>query len=133
MEGRPVKQLLLSAIALVALLAVSPAHAQITIDTSNSTDWKISNGVVTVDWLPNDGRIFSIHWNAFPNEEIIDQTKANQDRNGPKGFYMDNAGTKLGSGTATNHYYLDPNGQYIDRWNTIASNTTTNAFTYAQH
>ncbi len=123
------KQLFLSAIALVALLAAYPAHAQITIDTSSSTDWKISNGVVTVDWLPSDGRIFSIHWNAFPDEEIIDQT--NRDSHGPKGFYMDNAGN-ISSGTATNNYYLDPNGKYIDWWNTIASNST-NAFTWSQH
>src|ERR1700759_2825581 len=100
------KQLLLSAIALVLLLAPYPAHTQITIDTSNSSDWKISNGAVIVDWLPSDERIFSIHWNAFPNEEITDQT--NRDSHGPKGFYMDNAGS-LGSGTATNSYYMDPN------------------------
>lgn len=122
------KQLLLSAIALILLQPLSPAHAQITIDTSNSTDWKISNGVITVDWLPGDGRIFSIHWTAFPNEEIIDQT--NRDHNGPKGFYMDNVGP--GSGTATNSYYLDPNGKYIDWWNSIASNSS-NAFTWSQH
>jgi len=115
--------------ALVFLLAVSPAKAQITIDTSSSTDWKISNGVVTVDWLPGDGRIFSIHWNAFPDQELIDQT--NRDHNGPKGFYMDNAGN-ISGGTATNGYYLDPNGKYIDWWNTIASNTT-NAFTWSRH
>src|SRR6185312_3953647 len=76
----------------LALLALAPGHAQttgpISIDTSNPSDWKISNGVLTVDWLPSDGRIFSMHWSAFPNQEIIDQTNAN--RNGPKGFYMDN-------------------------------------------
>ncbi len=123
------KQLLLSATALVLLLAISPAKAQITIDNSSSSNWKISNGVVTVDWLPNDGRIFSIHWNAFPNQELIDTT--NRDHNGPKGFYMDNAGT-ISAGTATNGYYLDPNGKYIDWWNTIASNST-NAFTWSRH
>lgn len=30
--------------------------AQITIDNSNSTDWKINNGIITVDWRPS-GRI----------------------------------------------------------------------------
>ena len=44
---------------------------------------------------------------------------------------MDNAGN-IGSGTATNNYYLDPNGKYIDWWNSIASNST-NAFTWSQH
>jgi hypothetical protein len=60
------KHLFLAAIALVLSLTTSPARAQITIDTSSSTDWKISNGVITVDWLPGGGRIFSIHWAAFP-------------------------------------------------------------------
>ena len=115
--------------ALVLLFAVPPAKAQITIDNSNSSDWKISNGVITVDWLPGDGRIFSIHWNAFPDQELVDTT--NRDHNGPKGFYMDNAGT-ISSGTATNGFYLDPNGKFIDWWNTIASNST-NAFTWSRH
>jgi hypothetical protein len=68
------KQLLLAAIALVLLQTASPSNAQITIDTSSATDWKISNGIVNVDWLPGDGRIFSIHWTAFPSQEIIDTT-----------------------------------------------------------
>ena len=73
--------------AVILLCAPFSSRAAITIDTSNSTDWKISNGVLTVDWLPGGGRIFSIHWAAFPNQELIDQT--NRDRNGPKRFYMD--------------------------------------------
>ncbi len=122
------KPLLLSVMALVLLGSALPSPAQITIDTSNATDWKISNGVITVDWLPGDGRIFSIHWVAFPNQEIIDQT--NSDHNGPKGFYMDNVGP--GGGTPTNNYYLDPNGRYIDWWNTFPAGAG-NAFTWSQH
>jgi hypothetical protein len=122
------------AAAALALLALPLAQAQIsgtspiTIDTSNSVDWKISNGVLTVDWLPNDGRIFSIHWSAFPNQEIIDQT--NRSKAGPKGFYMDNAG--LGSNTPVNDYYADPQGRYIDWWMTEPASAT-NAFTWSQH
>ena len=63
---------------IILLCAPLSSRAAITIDTSNSADWKISNGVLTVDWLPGDGRIFSIHWSAFPNHELIDQT--NRDR-----------------------------------------------------
>ena len=44
---------------------------------------------------------------------------------------MDNAGS-ISGGTATNGYFLDPNGKYIDWWNTIASNST-NAFTWSRH
>jgi hypothetical protein len=105
-----------------------PAQAQITIDTSSSTDWKISNGVINVDWLPGDGRIFSVHWTAFPNQEIIDRT--NRDHNGPKGFYMDNVGP--GGGTPTNNYYLDPNGRYIDWWVTFPASAS-NPFTWSHH
>jgi hypothetical protein len=122
------KNLLLAAVAFVSSLTAFPAHAQITIDTSSATDWKISNGVVTVDWLPGDGRIFSMHWNAFPNQEIIDKT--NGDHNGPKGFYMDNVGP--GGGTPANDYYLDPNGKYIDWWVTIPASAT-NPFTWSHH
>jgi hypothetical protein len=122
------KHLPLAAIAIVLSLTTLPARAQITIDTSNTTDWKISNGVIAVDWLPGDGRIFSIHWTAFPNQEIIDTT--NSDHNGPKGFYMDNVGP--GGGTPTNTYYLDPNGRYIDWWNTFPPSSS-NAFTWSQH
>jgi hypothetical protein len=122
----------LLAVAGLAMLAVPLAKAQtsgpISIDTSNSTDWKISNGVLTVDWLPNDGRIFSMHWSAFPNQEIIDQT--NRSKAGAKGFYMDNAG--LGFSTPANDYYLDPQGHYIDWWMTERA-TSTNAFTWSQH
>ena len=61
------KHLLLAAIVIVLSLATSPAKAQITIDTSSATDWKISNGVITVDWLPGDGRIFSMK----PDERAV--------------------------------------------------------------
>jgi hypothetical protein len=122
------KPLLLSAIALVLLQTSPAAPAQITIDTTNPADWKISNGVVNLDWLPGDGRIFSIHWSAFPNQEIIDKT--NSDHNGPKGFYMDNVGP--GGGTPVNNYYLDPNGQYIDWWVQYPASAT-NPFTWSHH
>ena len=120
------KYLLLAAMAF--LLSQTPLSAQITVDTSNATDWKISNGVITVDWLPGDGRIFSIHWTAFPDQELIDQT--NRDSHGPKGFYMDNVGP--GGGIPTNKFYLDPNGKYVDLWNTFPASAT-NAFTWSQH
>jgi hypothetical protein len=114
--------------AVILLCAPFSSRAAITIDTSKSTDWKISNGVLTVDWLPGDGRIFSIHWAAFPNQELIDQT--NRDRNGPKGFYMDNVGP--GSSTPSNQFFLDPRGQYIDWWIQFPSSSS-NPFTWSQH
>jgi hypothetical protein len=114
--------------AVILLCEPFSSRAAITIDTSNSTDWKISNGVLTVDWLPGSGRIFSIHWAAFPNQELIDQT--NRDRNGPKGFYMDNVGP--GSSTPSNQFFLDPRGQYIDWWVQFPSSSSS-PFTWSQH
>lgn len=111
-----------------AWFGLATANAAITIDTSSATDWKISNGVATVDWLPGDGRIFSMHWNAFPNQELLDQT--NRDRKGPKGFYMDNVGP--GFSTPTNQFYLDPHGLYIDWWVSWPASSA-NAFTWSQH
>ena len=122
------KRFLVSAIVFALSQIPLASYAQITIDTSNAKDWKISNGTITVDWLPSDGRIFSMHWNAFPSQELIDQT--NRSSAGPKGFYMDNVGP--GTGTTTNSYYLDPNGQYIDWWDEHAAGAT-NAFTWSQH
>lgn len=122
------------AAAALALLAAFPVSAQtsrsssVSIDTSNPTDWKISNGVLSVDWLPGDGRIFSMHWSAFPNQELIDQT--NRSHAGPKGFYMDNVGP--GFTAPTNSYYLDPGGRYIDWWVEHPAGTG-NAFTWSQH
>lgn len=124
-------KLTLIAAAALALLALPPARAQtgpVSIDTSNPIDWKISNGALTVDWLPGDGRIFSMHWSAFPNQELIDQT--NRSHAGPKGFYMDNVGP--GFSTPTNGYYLDPNGRYVDWWVEFPSSST-NPFTWQQH
>ena len=113
---------------MAALCGAACASAAITIDTSSATDWKVSNGVVTVDWRPGDGRIFSMHWNAFPNQELLDQT--NRDHNGPKGFYMDNVGP--GFSTPSNQYFLDPGGQYIDWWVSWPASSS-NAFTWSQH
>ena len=79
------KHLPLAAIAIVLSLTTLPARTQITIDTSNATDWKISNGVITVDWLPGDGRIFSMHWTAFPNQKIIDVSPRIVTTTAPKG------------------------------------------------
>src|SRR5215471_16639975 len=100
------------AVGITVLVSLGSAHAQspISIDTSNASLWTISNGALTVHWRPGDGRINSIRWTAFPDQELVDQT--NVDGNGPKGFYMDNAGN-LG-GSVTPSYYLDPNGNYID-------------------
>ena len=118
--------------ALATIMLFAPAYVRgqspITIDTSNANLWVISNGVLTVHWLPGDGRINSIRWTAFPDQELIDQT--NGDRKGPKGFYMDNAGNVGGSITPS--FFLDPNGNYIDFWVTHTADSVS-PFTWSWH
>jgi hypothetical protein len=115
-------------VGIAMLVAFGSAHGQISLDTSNASLWTVSNGALTVHWRPGDGRINSIRWTAFPDRELIDQT--NSDRNGPKGFYMDNAGN-LG-GPVTPSYYLDPNGAYIDLFVTHTADSVS-PFTWSWH
>jgi hypothetical protein len=113
---------------MLVALGYMRGQSPITIDTSNANLWTISNGALTVHWMPGNGRINSIRWTAFPDQELIDQT--NRDRNGPKGFYMDNAGS-IG-GTVTPGFYLDPNGNYVDFWVTHPADSVS-PFTWSWH
>ncbi len=99
----------------------------ITIDTTNPTDWKISNGALSVDWNSQSGHIYSMHLTAYPDDELIDATNTSGGQ--PKGLYMDNTG--LGAGVTAAKYYQEP-GKYIDWWITTSSSST-NPFTYSQH
>src|SRR6185312_10697115 len=123
-----VRQFLTLTTIVLAGAAYTFGQSPITIDTSNPAAWIISNGVLTVRWLPGDGRVNSIHWSAAPNVELIDPT--NTTRLGPKGFYMDNAGNI--SGALTSNYYLDPSGNYIDFYVTHAADTSS-GFTWTWH
>src|SRR5258708_5809485 len=121
------KKLYLLGITTVALYAAEPAKAAITIDTSTATDWKITNGVITLDWNSTTGSIFGVHLNGHP-DNLVDTT--NLSSNGqPKGLYMDNTG--LGSGTTTAGFHQNAN-HYLDWWITTTSNSS-NAFTYSRH
>src|SRR5260370_24641745 len=81
-----------------AFYAAEPARAAITIDTTKASDWKISNGVITLDWNSTTGDIFSVHLNGHP-EELVDATVLSSSHQ-PKGFYMDNTGLCRGATTA---------------------------------
>src|SRR5262249_50805757 len=108
------------------LIAVAPATAAITIDTSNPSDWIIRNGVLTLDWNSRTGHVFSAHLAGLP-DDLIDVT--NTQGGQPKGFYMDNTG--LGGGATTAGFFQDRD-RYIDWWITVRSGST-NPFTYSQH
>lgn len=104
------------------------AEANLTINTSNASDWKISNGVVTLDWNSTTGHIFAIHLTGHA-DNLIDTTVTQDGQ--PKGLYAGNVGTNLGTGPVTAGFRLT-SGHYVDWWMTTAASPT-NAFTYTQH
>lgn len=97
----------------------------LTIDTTNPSDWKISNGALRIDFNTVRPRIFGLY-PAGTQDNLIDLT--NTDSMGPKGFYMDNAG--FGSATPVPGFHNA--GNYLDWWVTFPSNSA-NAFTYSEH
>ncbi len=105
------------------------AHAQLSIDTHNPLDWKISNGSLTLDWNSKTGNVFGVVL-AGHTDNLVDTTHLGA-YGQPSGLYMDNDGTNLGSGTTTAAYHQGGTS-YLDWWVTTASNAT-NAFTYTKH
>lgn len=106
--------------------------AAVTIDTTNPTDWKISNGVFNIDFNPAAGNIFSMTM-AATGDQLVDTTTLNSNGQ-PKGFYMDNSG--FGSATPVPGYDNEPasgaDPAYLDWWVTYPSNSK-NAYTYSEH
>ena len=95
------------------------SHAQLTVTEVNSTDWKMTNGTLTMDFNPAGGEIWSMYLNAAPSDDLVDLTQTGGDGH-PKGLYMDNDGTCQSQGigsssTPTAGYHLD-SGHYLDWW-----------------
>jgi Polysaccharide lyase family 4, domain II/Polysaccharide lyase family 4, domain III len=105
-----------------------PAQAQLSIDTSNPLDWKISNGSLTLDWDSQTGNVFGVFLAGHP-DNLVDTTHTGA-HGQPSGLYMDNDGTNLGSGTVTAGFHRAT--AYLDWWVTTASSAT-NAFTLTRH
>src|SRR5215831_19086876 len=125
--GRRMASVLVPVVVLLATLAPAVAHATITINTSTASDWKISNGVITIDFNSTTGHIFGIHL-AGHSDNLIDVNTTQSGQ--PKGLYMDNAGT-IATSTTTAGFTQNGN-TYLDWWMTTASSSS-NAFTYTQH
>jgi hypothetical protein len=100
----------------------------LSINTATATDWKISNGLLTLDWNSSTGAIFGVHLTGY-TDNLVDTTTTSGSSGQPDGLYMDDTGQ--GSGTVTSGYSQVGN-EYIDWWVTTASNST-NPFTYTQH
>src|SRR5215831_17269595 len=86
------------AAALLLLVAPGRAGATISINTSTASKWKITNGILTIDYNSTTGHIFGLHISGH-SDNLIDTTTTQSGQ--PKGLYMDNAGTNLGSGTTS--------------------------------
>jgi hypothetical protein len=93
----------------------------LTIDTTNASDWVLTNGALTLHWNSTSGRVFAVYLNGSDN--LVDETSSNA------GLYMDNVGP--GPGTVTAGYSQKGN-EYIDWWITVPSNAS-NAFTTSRH
>ncbi len=110
----------------------NPHANAVSIDTTNPIDWKISNGVLNIDFNPSAGNIFSMTM-AATGDQLVDNTTLNSNGQ-PKGFYMDNAG--FGSSTPIPGYDSEPASgaapAYLDWWVTYPSNSK-NAYTYSEH
>ncbi|MGA2350943.1 MAG: polysaccharide lyase family protein [Terracidiphilus sp.] len=125
---------------LAALLfgsALQLSHAQLTLTETNSTDWKISNGLITMDWDPTAGDVWSMYLASNPSNNLVDTTQTYGSNGHPKGLYMDNDGTDMSSGignsgvTPTASFHLD-SGHYLDWWISWAA-TSTEPFTVTEH
>lgn len=108
----------------IALSGAATAAA-ITIDTSNASDWKISNGAMTLDWNSLKGNVFGLYLNG-QGDNLVDtgHTSGGQ----PFGLYMDNVG--LGGGTPVSTY--TQGAGYLD-WSISYASGPSNAYTWSEH
>ncbi|WP_420239985.1 choice-of-anchor D domain-containing protein [Telmatobacter bradus] len=113
-------------------LSATVTPSTITIDTTAASDWKITNGVLSIDFNSSVGRIQGITMGGS-STQLVDTT--NTDSHGVKGLYMDNSG--FGSVTGTANYDYEPatssTPAYLDWWVNYPSSGTTNTYTYTMH
>jgi len=122
------RTLVCAALALLTGLLSAQARAQLSLTQTSSTDWHITNGILTMDFNPAAGELWSMSLNAAPNNNLVDTTQTGGDRH-PKGLYMDNDGTDMtqgignATGTPTAGFHLN-NGHYLDWWISWPANAT---------
>ena len=61
---------LLAALLLCGLPSL--AHAQITINTTTASDWKIANGSISMDWDSTTGNVWSMYLTAYPSDDLVE-------------------------------------------------------------
>jgi autotransporter-associated beta strand protein len=125
---RSAQPILLAAAAAVFGMRSSVASAQITETTISSSDWRITNGSLTVDFNPGNANITSVKVGvSSPGPNILDTYDAGESK-----LYPEFAGTPFGSGPSTSGF--NQTSTYIDFWQTVSSTgTTVNPITYSFH
>jgi hypothetical protein len=113
-------------------LAGTATAAGITINTTVAGDWKISNGILNIDFDSTRSNIWSMVM-AGTTDQLVDTTVTNSSGH-PSGFYMDNSGfgTVTGVPGYTNVPATATTPAYLDWWVTYPSSAA-NAYTYSEH
>ncbi len=104
----------------------------LSIDTSNPTQWVISNGAITLEWDSTNAtaNIYSINLVGDPTQ-LIDTTVYFSGGE-PYGLYEDDSGPTTGGPTTAS--YSQVNNEYIDWWQTSASDPSAGQnFTVTRH
>jgi len=125
------RYLLLGAAAAATLTA--SAFADVTINTSNSSEWTASNGVVSFGMNTSSGAINQL--SVTLNGSVVNMLSTSGNAPGQStqqlyGEYDGPSGILYGSNTP--NYQLDPNG-YLDIWTTTAPSSTTDNFGIQTH
>ena len=119
--------------AAAATTSLSPVFAGLTINTSNSSEWTATNGIVSLGMNTGSGAInqLSVTLNGTTTN-IFNTANTPPDDAGPQlyGEYDGPSGILYGSTTA--NYQLDPNG-YLDIWTTVAPSSTSDNFGIQTH
>ena len=122
--------------ALLLCSALQLAQAQITINTSSSTDWKIANGAISMDWDSTSGSLWSMYLTGY-STDLVDTTHGSSNGH-PSGLYMDNTATgftgitSAPSGVASTSGYSLVAGSYLDWWISWPA-TSSSPWAYSQH
>ena len=99
----------------------------LSINTSNASDWIITNGALTLNWNSTTGNVWGVQLAGYPDQLVDTTTRSSNGQ--PDGLYMDNTGP--GAGTPTSGYSQIGN-EYIDWWIAVPSSAS-NAFTTTEH
>jgi hypothetical protein len=131
-----IQRMLCIVAALLLCSELKPAQAQITINTSSATDWKIANGAISMDWDSTNGSLWSMYLTGYATD-LVDTTHGSSNGH-PSGLYMDNTATgftgitSAPSGVASSSGYSLVAGSYLDWWITWEP-TSSSPWAYSQH